>query len=90
MTDFAVHIIVHGQVQGVFFRASAQAQALKLGLTGWIQNLSNGTVEVHVEGDQDALNHFIAWCQKGPSTAKVSRCDLDWITPQAISNFTIL
>ena len=90
MTDLAVHIIVHGQVQGVFFHASAQARALELGLTGWVKNLSNSTVEVHVEGDQDALNHFIEWCQKGPSSAKVSQCNLDWITPQAMSNFKIL
>ena len=90
MTDSAVHIIVHGQVQGVYFRASAQARASELGLTGWVRNLSNGTVEAHAEGDQGALDHFIEWCQKGPSSAKVSRCDLDWIAPQAMSNFTIL
>ena len=90
MADLAVHIIVHGQVQGVFFRASAKAQALELGLTGWIRNLSNGTVEVHAEGDQDALDHFIEWCRKGPPSAKVSKCDLDWVTPQAMSNFKIL
>ena len=90
MTDLAVHIIVYGQVQGVLFRTSTQAQALELGLTGWVKNLPNGTVEVHVEGDQVALNHFIEWCQKGPSSAKVSRCDLDRITPQGMSNFKIL
>ena len=90
MTDSAVHIIVHGQVQGVFFRMSAQARALELGLTGWIRNLSNGTVEAHAEGDRDALDHFIEWCQGGPSSAKVSRCDLEWIVPQEISNFKIL
>ena len=90
MADLAVHIIVHGQVQGVFFRASAKAQALELGLTGWIRNLSNGTVEVHAEGDQDALDHFIEWCRRGPSSAKVSWCDLDWIAPQAMINFEIL
>ena len=90
MADLAVHIIVHGQVQGVFFRASAKAQALELGLTGWIRNLSNGTVEAHAEGDRDALDQFIKWCHKGPSYAKVSKCDLEWIVPQAISNFKIL
>ena len=90
MADLAVHIIVHGQVQGVFFRASAKAQALELGLTGWIRNLSNGTVEAHAEGDRDALDHFIKWCRGGPSSARVSRCDLEWIVPQAISSFKIL
>ena len=90
MTDLAVHIIVHGRVQGVFYRSSAQARALEFGLTGWVRNLLNGTVEIHAEGDQDALDQFIEWCQQGPSSAKVSRCDLAWISPQAMSNFKIL
>ena len=90
MTDLAVHIIVHGQVQGVFYRSSAQARALELGLTGWVRNLLNGTVEVHAEGDQDALDRFIEWCQQGPPSAKVSQFDLAWIAPQAVSNFQIL
>lgn len=90
MTDLAVHIIVCGHVQGVFFRASAQAQALDLGITGWVRNLHDGTVEVHAEGNQGVLDHFIEWCRKGPPSAKVSKCDLDWVTPQAMSNFKIL
>ena len=67
-----------------------KAQALALGLTGWVKNLPNGTVEVHVEGDQVALNHFIEWCRKGPPSAKVSKCDLDWVTPQGMDKFRIL
>ena len=90
MTDLAVHIIVYGQVQRVFFRASAQAQASELGVTGWIRNLHDGTVEVHAEGNQDALSHFIEWCRKGPPLAEVSQCDLNWVTPQTMSNFKIL
>ena len=90
MIDLAVHIIVYGHVQGVFFRASAQTQASELGITGWVRNLQDGTVEVYAEGNQDVLDHFIEWCQKGPSSAKVSRCDLDWIAPQVMSNFKIL
>ena len=90
MIDLAVHIIVYGHVQGVFFRASAQIQASELGVTGWVRNLQDGTVEVYAEGNQNALNRFIEWCRKGPPSAKVSRCDLDWIAPKAISNFKIL
>ena len=90
MVDSAVHIIVHGQVQGVFFRASAQTRAIDLGLTGWIRNLLNGSVEVHAEGDHNALNSFIEWCGEGPPSAKVSRCDLNWVTPQIMSSFKIL
>ena len=90
MIDLAVRIIVYGHVQGVFFRASAQTQASELGITGWVRNLQDGTVEVYAEGNQNALNRFIEWCRKGPPSAKVSRCDLDWIAPKAISNFKIL
>ena len=90
MTDLAVHIIVHGQVQGVFFRATTLARALECSLVGWVRNLSDGTVEVHAEGDRETLDRFIEWCQQGPPSAKVSRIDLEWITPQAMSNFKIL
>ena len=90
MIDLAVHIIVYGHVQGVFFRASAQARASELDLAGWVRNLSDGTVEIHAEGSKDAIGRFIEWCQKGPPSAKVSCCDVDWVAPQVMSNFKIL
>ena len=90
MTNSTVHIIIHGQVQGVFFRASAQVRASELNLAGWVRNLSNGTVEVHAEGKRESINLFIEWCREGPPTAKVSRCDLNWVTPQAVRNFKVL
>ena len=90
MIDSAAHIVVHGEVQGVFFRVSTQAKALELCLAGWVRNLSNGTVEVYAEGSRESLDYFIKWCRKGPPSAKVSRCDLDWITPEEMSDFRIL
>ena len=90
MNDSAVHIIVHGQVQGVFFRASTQARALELCLAGWVCNLSDGTVEIHVEGKREAIDLFIDWCGQGPPSAKVSRVDLEWVIPQGTSKFKIL
>ena len=90
MIDLAAHIIVHGNVHGVCFRASTQTKALDFNLTGWVRNLSNGTVEVHAEGSRDSLDKLIKWCQKGPSSANVSRCDLDWIAPQRMDKFRIL
>ena len=86
----AVNIIVHGKVQGVSFRASTETKASELSIKGWVQNLPNDTVEVHAEGDHENLDKFIKWCQKGPPFAKVSKCDLDWIMPEEINNFTIL
>ena len=90
MVDVAVHIIIHGKVHGVCFRASTQIKALELNLIGWVRNLPSGTVEVHAEGSRDSLNQFIKWCQTGPPSANVSRCDLDWITPQRMDKFRIL
>ena len=86
----AVHIVVHGKVQGVSFRASTQTKASELSIKGWVRNLQNGTVEVHAEGNGENLDKFIKWCQKGPPFAKVSKCDLDWIMLEEVDNFTIL
>ena len=90
MVDVAVRIIIHGKVHGVYFRASTQTKALELNLTGWVRNLPKGTVEVHAEGSRDLLDRLIKWCQIGPPSANVSRCDLDWITPQRMDKFRIL
>jgi acylphosphatase len=89
MVGVALHIIIHGEVHGVSFRASTQTKALELSLTGWVRNLSNGTVEVHAEGSRGSMNQLIKWCQKGPPSAKVSRYDLDWVTPQGMDKFRI-
>ena len=90
MVDVAVHIIIHGKVHRVCFRASTQIKALELNLIGWVRNLPSGTVEVHAEGSRDSLDKLIKWCQKGPPSANVSRCDLDWVTPQSMDKFRIL
>ena len=90
MVDVAVRIIIYGKVHGVSFRVSAQTKALELCLTGWVRNLPSGTVEVYAEGSRDSLDKLIKLCQKGPPSANVSRCDLDWITPQRMDKFRIL
>ena len=90
MVDLAANIIVHGKVHGVYFRGSTQAKALELSLTGWVRNLSIGTVEIYAEGTRGSIDQLIKWCQKGPPLAKVSRNDLDWIVPKGINEFRIL
>lgn len=67
----AHRIIVTGHVQGVFFRAEAKEHADDLGLTGWVRNRENGSVEIHVEGTSDAVDQLEAWCKKGPAGARV-------------------
>ena len=71
-----IRLVIHGRVQGVFFRASTQEEAVRYNLTGWVKNLVNGSVEVVAEGDQQALQEFTKWCQHGPPYAKVSHIDI--------------
>lgn len=69
---------IHGRVQGVFFRQSTQAAATRLGLTGWVRNLPDGSVEALAEGPADAVRELLAWCRQGPPAAEVSSVDIDW------------
>jgi acylphosphatase len=73
-----VHFMVRGRVQGVFFRASTQREAKRLGLTGWVRNRPDGAVEVLAEGEEDGLKELIGWANRGPSAARVERVDVRW------------
>lgn len=66
------HIVVSGRVQGVGFRWATQREASRLGLRGWVRNTDDGKVEIVVEGDHAAVNALQAWCQRGPSGARVA------------------
>jgi acylphosphatase len=72
------HLQVSGRVQGVYFRASAAREAVRLGLTGWVRNLPDGSVEAVAEGQQPALEAFAAWCASGPPAAQVVSVDTRW------------
>lgn len=77
----AVHIIVHGRVQGVGFRYFTKTNGQRLGLAGWVRNLSDGTVEIWAEGRRKTLDQFIQDVQRGPSHAHVSHLNVDWKEP---------
>jgi len=64
--------IVSGRVQGVFFRASTRAEALRLGLHGHACNLADGNVEVVASGESAALDALESWLQRGPPAARVA------------------
>ncbi len=65
----------HGRVQGVGFRVHAQARAHSLGVTGWIRNRSDGSVEAVLQGDPEHIEAWIEWAHKGPSLAGIERVD---------------
>ena len=74
----SLHATVHGQVQGVFFRASASHVARNLRINGFARNLFDGGVELVGEGEEEALKRLIDWCQKGPPGAYVNRVETEW------------
>ncbi|HIJ19734.1 MAG TPA: acylphosphatase [Deltaproteobacteria bacterium] len=73
MGNTRVHMIVKGCVQGVWFRETTRREAVSLGISGWVRNLSDGTVEVLAEGGEDGMAEFVSWCHKGPSSANVNQ-----------------
>ena len=73
-----VHVIVHGRVQGVYFRASTRDRARQLGLSGWVRNRSDGNVEVLAEGPKTHLEQLITWCHGGPPGAVVTDLNVEW------------
>ena len=67
-----VHYLVSGRVQGVYYRASAQREAQRLGLTGWVRNLPDGRVELMASGPSGAMEELRQWLHNGPPRAVVS------------------
>ncbi len=71
-----LHLVIHGRVQGVFFRQSMQREAQYLAVSGWVRNRSNGTVEAVVHGAPAAVDAMTHWAQRGPEMAHVERVDV--------------
>jgi acylphosphatase len=74
-----VFINIYGQVQGVFFRSETQKKAVELGLTGWVKNNFDGSVEILAEGEKDSLEKIVEWCYEGSDRAKVEKIDYNWL-----------
>jgi acylphosphatase len=75
------HAVFRGVVQGVNFRAQCRGHALGLGLTGWVQNLGDGSVEAVFEGDRESVEEAIAWNRTSQPRAEVSHVDVGWSPP---------
>jgi len=72
------HVVVHGFVQGVWFRAGTKDEADRVGVTGWVRNLSDGSVEAVFEGKKKNVEAIVGWCHRGPSGATVDKVDIAW------------
>lgn len=66
-----VHVVIRGRVQGVWYRAWTQKTAVGLGLSGWVRNCADGTVEALFSGPQDRVAAMLRLCRKGPMLARV-------------------
>ena len=71
-----LHLVISGQVQGVFFRDFAQKNSGNL--KGWVKNTSTGAVEIIAEGEEEELKRLLEKCRQGPSAAKVEKIDEKW------------
>jgi acylphosphatase len=72
------HAIITGRVQGVWFRAETKRAADAHGVTGWVRNKRDGSVEAVFEGPKDAVDAALSWCRQGPPLAKVKNIDVRW------------
>ena len=78
MSKTRAHVIVSGRVQGVFFRYETQSEAIRHKVSGWVKNRRDGDVEAVFEGEEGDVRAVIAWCQKGPSLARVTDVHIEW------------
>jgi acylphosphatase len=82
-------VVVHGNVQGVFFRDSCRREAESRGVGGWVTNRPDGAVEAVFEGDSDAVAALVDWCGRGPRGAEVDSVDDTSEEPEGLSGFRI-
>jgi acylphosphatase len=90
VTAVRVRVVVDGRVQGVFFRDSCRTQAQRLGLTGWVCNRSDGSVEAEFEGEATAVAAMVAWCRAGPPRADVERVSTFDTPPEGTHGFRVV
>jgi acylphosphatase len=81
-----VRAVVTGRVQGVGFRYSTQEVAIRLGLGGWVRNLSDGRVELEAEGDRPALDRLLEFLRAGPRMARVDGVEVEWLAVAGLSH----
>jgi len=86
----AKRVQVFGRVQGVFFRAFVRDEALKVGVRGFVRNLPDGSVEAHLEGEEDAVQKVVSAMREGPPAARVVNLVEEIVEAKGFEGFTIL
>lgn len=87
MVAIARHLMIHGRVQGVWYRAWMVESARSMGLTGWVRNRLDGCVEAFVQGDAATVETLIGRAQQGPPAAVVARIDQSEAPQEAMTTF---
>ena len=85
----ARRVVVHGSVQGVFFRDTTRRKAQSRGVRGWVRNCPDGSVEAQFEGDPEAVEAMVAFAGEGPRGAQVERVDVSDAQPEGPDGFRI-
>ena len=83
------HVVVHGFVQGVFFRDSVRRRASTAGVSGWVRNNRDGTVEAVFEGNDLAVERLVEFCRDGPRGARVDRVESEVEEPEGLVGFLV-
>jgi acylphosphatase len=83
------HVVVHGRVQGVFFRDTARERARAHGVAGWVRNRSDGAVEAVFEGSPEAVERLVRFCETGPPRAWVDRVEVLEEEPDGLTGFRV-
>ena len=82
-------VVVHGHVQGVFFRDSTRQRAAQHGGAGWVRNTPGGNVEAVFEGPEDAVERLLDFMRRGPRGARVDRVEVADEEPERLSGFSV-
>jgi len=81
--------VIHGRVQGVFFRHATRERAVAHGVSGWVRNLPDGAVEAVLEGPREAVERLVRFCETGPRHAYVDRVDVQSEEPEGVTGFAV-
>jgi acylphosphatase len=82
-------LVIHGRVQGVFFRDTLRRLADRADVAGWARNTADGNVEAVLEGEEDAVERLVAFAGRGPEGARVDRVDVSQEEPEGLGGFSI-